>query len=163
MIPASPAVDNAMSTRSGTLPSASALPPPTGATTSPSAAALASTSATSAALAGVTTDAGRTPSIVGPGAAAATERDPSQCIDAVLLRHLLRERLRPQGAHLAARVALRKHLLRIEHAARVEAVLQSGHRRQVVGGEDERHVAPLLGADAVLAREHAADRDAGAN
>src|SRR5215213_6545570 len=77
-------------------------------------------------------------------------------MDAELLRH----RLHAQGADLSTHVAFREELLRVEHPGRIEAVFETGHRREIVGGVDEGHVAALLGPDAMPSGEGAADVDA---
>ena len=55
---------------------------------------------------------------------------------------------------------LREDLLRVEHPGGIEAVLETGHGGEVVGGVNQGHVPALLGADAVLSGECAADVDA---
>src|SRR5882724_1940707 len=61
------------------------------------------------------------------------------------------------GPRLDARLSRGKHLARIAEAAGIERVLEALHQREVRRREDQRHEVGLLEADAVLARDRAAD------
>src|SRR5256712_12479808 len=61
------------------------------------------------------------------------------------------------GPRLDAGLARGEHLAGIAEATGVERVLEALHEREVGGREDERHEVGLLQADAVLARDRAAD------
>src|SRR5215217_1817082 len=151
MIPARRSVDRTQSRRSGGFPRFNAVPPPTGLTARPSAAASARNAAVSWSSPGTTLSEATTPSME-----TVPTSDSLKGMDAKLLRH----RLHAQGADLATHVALGEDLLRVEHPGRIEAVLEPRHRRQIVGGIDQRHVPALLGADPMLSGESAADVDA---
>src|SRR5215216_316579 len=146
MIPVSLEVESATSKRSGTLPSASEVPPPNGAIASDSAAAAASMSAISCALDGTTTFDGVFPSMTGAEAATKLEG-----VDAMPLG----KRLCSKRPHFAAHVPFREELFGVEETRWIERVLYSRHRRQVLASEDHRHVIALFGPDAVLARKRA--------
>src|SRR5918994_5801701 len=158
MIPARRSVERTESTRSGGLPRFKAVRPPTGVTARPRSAAVARASAASCALAGTMTSEATMPSMetVRTSDSRLPTSDSLNGMDAELLGH----RLHAQGADLSAHVALREDLLRVEHSGGIEAVLETGHRRQIVGGVDQGHVPALLGPDAVLSGEGAADIDA---
>src|SRR3954468_8293694 len=138
---------------SGGFPRFSFVPPPTGATFFPVAAASARKSAHSWPPLGTTTSDATTPSMT---SGSDWVRLASEGIDAQFLGH----RLHTEGADLAAHVTLREDLLGIEKAGRVETLFQSGHSGQVISTEDQGHIAALLSADTVLARERSTDFDA---
>src|SRR5262249_25169133 len=155
MMPRSRDVARPTSSRSGRLPSPSEVAPPIGATASPWAAAPARMSATSLGRSGSTILLGVSPSTLSDRRSVIAVEG-SECIDAVLLRH----GLGAEGPDFAAHVAFWEELLGVEGAARIEGVLESGHRGEVFAGEDEGQVVAFFGADAVLAGEGAADLDA---
>src|SRR5439155_21790848 len=67
----------------------------------------------------------------------------------------------PRGAlELAAASRSGKDLSGIRETGRIERGLHASHRREIVGGELQGHEAVLLHADAVLAGDRAACRDA---
>src|SRR5215212_989356 len=158
MMPARRSVERTESTRSGRFPRFNAVPPPTGATACPRAAASARASAVSCASPGTRTAEAETPSMetVPTSDLRLPTSDSLEGMDAELLSH----RLHAQSADLSTHVALREELFRVERPGRIETVLQAGHCREVVGGVDEGHVAALFGSDAMLAREGPADIDA---
>src|SRR5215204_3030257 len=153
MMPAKRSVDRTQSTRSGGFPRFNAVPPPTGVAARPRAAASASNAAISCGSPGTTTSGATTPSTT---CGRFLTRPGLQGMDAELLSH----RLHAQGADFSAHVSLREGLLRVEHPNRIEAVLETGHRGEIVGGVDQGHVPTLLGADTMLSREGPADVDA---
>src|SRR5918994_3170360 len=153
MMPARSTVDRTRSTRSGGFPRFNAVPPPTGVTARPRAAASARAAAVSWASPGTTTSGATTPST---RSTRFFTLPVSESMDAQFLGHCLHT----QGADLSAHVALRKDLLRVEHPGGIEAVLETGHRGKIIGGVDEGHVSALLGPNAMLSRECAADVDA---
>ena len=65
-----------------------------------------------------------------------------------------------RSRHLAAEARRREHLARIGESGRIERAPQALHRLEVVLGEEQRHRARLVRADAVLARDRAARVDA---
>src|SRR5215203_1833921 len=77
-------------------------------------------------------------------------------MDAKFLSH----RLHAQGADLSTHIALGENFLWIEHPGGIEAVLESCHRRQIVGGVDQGHVPALFGSDPVLSGKGTTDVDA---
>src|SRR5215213_6288092 len=123
MTPVSRSVERTQSTRSGAFPRFSAVPPPTGLTACPSAAACARNSATSWASPGTRRAEAETPSMerVRPSDFRLPTSDSLEGMDAKFLCH----RLHAQGAHLSAHIALGKDFLRIEHTSRIEALLET--------------------------------------
>src|SRR5687767_10957495 len=109
-------VESARSAARGGLPSDRLVPPPTGITACPSCEASARIAAISSADCGVTLSRTVTPST------ACGMRD-SECIDAELLGH----GLHAERADFPAHVPLGEDFLRVEHACRVEAVLEARH------------------------------------
>src|SRR5215213_93813 len=158
MMPARRSVDRTQSTRSGGFPRFNAVPPPTGLTACPRVVASARASAVSWPSPGTRTTEAVMPSMETnlKSAFRPPTSDSLKRMDAKLLGH----RLHAQGADLSTHVPLGKDLLRVEHPGGIEAVLESRHRREVVGGVDQGHVAALLGSDAMLSGEGAADIDA---
>src|SRR5262245_3435035 len=67
----------------------------------------------------------------------------------------------PQRRQLAATAPGREDLAGVEQLARVEALLQASHRRQIFGREEQCHIVALLDADTVLAADHSALLDRG--
>src|SRR5262249_56207417 len=70
-------------------------------------------------------------------------------------------RLAPWRPRLDAHLRVRKDLVRIRTLLGIEDGTQPDHREEVVRREEQRHLADLLDADAVLAGDAAAERDAG--
>src|SRR5713101_7773815 len=75
---------------------------------------------------------------------------------------LLFDGMRPvRGPTLAAGLSRREDLAGVAEIARVESLAQAPHKSEIGLGEDQGHVVYFLQADAVLARDGAADvRDA---
>src|SRR5215211_8211538 len=127
MMPAKRSVKRTESTRCGGFPRLNAVPPPTGVTARPRSAASARNAAASWASPGTMTSEVTKPSTetVSSSDSRLPTPDSLKRMDAELLGH----RLHAQGADFSAHVALRKELLRVEHRGRIEAVLETGHRR----------------------------------
>src|SRR5712692_10648912 len=71
---------------------------------------------------------------------------------------LLFDGMRPvRGPTLAAGLARREDLAGVAEIARVESLAQAPHKSEIGLGEDQGHVVYFLQADAVLARDGAAD------
>src|SRR5262245_34661616 len=64
-----------------------------------------------------------------------------------------------RSGHFAAQPRRGEDLARIAEASRVERVAYALHQREIVRAEHPRHVAVLVGADAVLASQRSAGLD----
>src|SRR5574337_1160572 len=164
------------STRSGMPPNAIFVPPPQGITFSPSAEAKAMMAETSSTDPGEATALGTFPSTAyreasGPATTCGAPRSPLKRLDnassdntVILLRapeHLVQDGALPRGPDLDARLGRREDLPGVEQPAGIKDPLHLAHGLQVVAGELQRHVVPLLQADTMLAGEAAAHLDAG--
>src|SRR6266850_2317631 len=158
--------------RAAGTPTPMAVPPPHGTTGTPAAAACTITAATSSTLPGSTAASGvrpsstngesSTPASTWAGPTMARSLSSSGTMRPAL--EALRQALTLDGVgavrhgpRLDARLAGGEHLAGIAEATGIERGLEALHQREVGRREDERHEVGLLEADAVLARDRAAD------